>query len=663
MLMKTVFLGTLVRVRTGFLIAAALAISGIGQAAVPQEYKIEKSPAWVNLVAPDLAALLPVDKQSEGVSYLLIDRQVRIQGNDRQSYSHIAFKIQNESGLENSANIEIRFDPSYQTLLMHSVSIRRGDKTMSKLTPAGIKVLQREKSLEQLIFNGTKSANLFLEDVRVGDVVEYAFTLRGSNPVFGGRHYSQFDSQWSIPVQHAYSRLLTEPGRNPAITLLNSQPEATQRLVGGLQEYVWSQKDIASLRVREDAPPWFDPYPTAQWSDFKDWQSVVQWGVPLYATPSRLPAELVIEAERIKSRYADPGERAAEALRYVQKTVRYLGVEVGPGSHAPTQPDLVLSRRFGDCKDKTLLTLTLLKALDIEASPALVNARVKRAIAQWQPSPGAFDHVIVRAKVGDEYFWLDSTLQQQMGRLRDISQANFGYALVLDHQQTALTEIRQGSAMVYNRKVLAVLDSKAGVQKPVPFTVTTVLEGLSAERMRNTLAKETPEDLQKQLVNYFARYYPSIAIVRPYEVTDNGVRNQVTLTEYYVIPEFWAPGKTDQMEAYAASPDINDYLRAPRNTVRTEPIGLFHPADVQQTTFVLLPEAWKYKSSASKISDPAFAFESTADFVPGRLTLVDTYRTLADSIAPEGMSTYLENLRKARNMLGFSFNRPTKDGD
>ncbi len=634
------------------------------QAAAPQaEYKIEKPPAWATQVVADTAAELPQSKQSEGVSYLLLDRQVLIQGSSKQSYSHIAFKIQNESGLENSANIEIRFDPSYQTLLLHSVSIRRGDKTISKLTPTAVKVLQREKSLEQLIFNGAKTANLFLEDVRVGDVVEYAFTLRGSNPVFGGRHYSQFDSQWSIPVQHAYSRLLTEQGRNPAIKLHNNQPEASQRVVEGLHEYVWNQKDIVALRVRDDAPAWFDPYPRAQWSDFRDWQSVVQWGVPLYATPARLPVELTAEAERIKRRYADPAERAAEALRYVQKTVRYLGVEVGPGSHAPTPPELVLSRRFGDCKDKTLLTLTLLKAVGVEASPALVNTRFKRAIAQWQPSPGAFDHVVVRAKLGDEYFWLDPTLQPQMGGLRDISQADFGYALVLELQQTALSEIRPSSATVYNRKVLAVLDSKAGVQLPVPFTVTTLLEGLSAERMRNTLAKETPEDLQKQLVNYFARYYPGIAIVRPYEVHDNIASNQLSMTEYYVIPDFWAPGKDNRMEAYAAIPDVNEYLRPPRNTVRTEPLGLFHPADVRQTTYVLLPETWKFKDASSKIKDPAFEFESSAHFVPGRLTLVDAYRTLSDSIASQSMPAYLENLRKARNMLGYSFNRPTKESD
>ena len=479
----------------------ALGVWGMAHAAPAPapEYKIEKTPAWITPIAPDTQTPLTQAQQSEGVSYLLVDRQILVQGSTRQTYYHSALKIQNESGLENSSNVEIRFDPSYQTLHLHAVQIRRGDKIISKLQPSAIKILQREKSLEQLIFNGSKTANLFLEDVRVGDVVEYAYTVRGNNPVFGGKHYSQFDMQWGVPVLQIHARLLTEPGRKLAFKPQNNAPEPVERQVGGLQEYVWNQKAIASLRVRDDAPPWFDPYPSVQWSDFPDWQSVVQWGLPLYAVPTRLPAELAAEAERIKNKYPSPEERAAEALRYVQKTVRYLGVEVGPGSHAPTAPELVLSRRFGDCKDKTLLTLTLLKAVGVEAQAALVNTRYRRGIAQWQPSPGAFDHVIVRAKVGAEEFWLDPTLQAQMGGLRDISQANFGYALVLEPQQTALTEIRQGNAMVYNRKVLAMLDSTAGTDKPVSFTVTTVLDGLSAERMRNSLAKDAPDDVQKQI--------------------------------------------------------------------------------------------------------------------------------------------------------------------
>jgi hypothetical protein len=624
------------------------------------EYKIDKVPSWVTPVAPDLSAPLSANQPSGGVSYLLVDRQFQVKGKSRQFFSHIATKILNESGLENTSNIEIRFDPSYQTLLLHTVNVRRGERTIQKLNPTAIKILQRESSLEQLIFDGTKTANLFLEDVRVGDVVEYAYTVIGSNPVFGNQHYGRFDLQWSVPVQHVYARLLTEPGREPAIKLANTQQRATVRTSNGFQEHEWSLKDVAGIRYKDDTPAWYDPVPNVQWSDFKDWNAVAQWAVPLYKTPSQPPAAIVAEAERIRKTISATEDQAAEALRYVQKTVRYLGVEVGPGSHAPSPPDLVLSRRFGDCKDKTLLTLTLLKALGIDAQAALVSSKKRQGVADMQASPGAFDHVIVHAKIGDQTYWLDPTLPPQPGGIQDISQAAFGFAMVLDPTQQGLTAMGTGPATTYTRKVLTVFDSSGGWQKPVPFTVTSYLDGLSAERMRSTLAKESAENLQQKLTNYFARYYTGIQVVRPFEVRDNKASNQVVMTEYYLIPDFWKTARNDRAEAYAAIPDIHDFLKIPQNTVRTEPMALAHPMDISQTTYLLVPKKWTLKDAKVKVSDAVFEFQSDATFEPGRLTMVDRYRTLSDAIEPQNMASYLANAKKARDALGYSITRSTK---
>ena len=44
-----------------------------------------------------------------------------------------------------------------------------------------------------------------------------------------------------------------------------------------------------------------------------------------------------------------------------------------PDHCGPSAPDAVYARRWGDCKEKALLMVTMLRALGIEASPALVN--------------------------------------------------------------------------------------------------------------------------------------------------------------------------------------------------------------------------------------------------------------------------------------------------
>ena len=46
---------------------------------------------------------------------------------------------------------------------------------------------------------------------------------------------------------------------------------------------------------------------------------------------------------------------------------------MGTNSHQPTPASETLALRYGDCKDKTVLLISLLKALGVEAHPALVN--------------------------------------------------------------------------------------------------------------------------------------------------------------------------------------------------------------------------------------------------------------------------------------------------
>src|SRR3982750_3322319 len=87
---------------------------------------------------------------------------------------------------------------------------------------------------------------------------------------------------------------------------------------------------------------------------------------------------------------SDPATRVAAVLRLVQRQVRYLGGEIGAGTHAPSAPDLVYARRWGDCKEKALLMVAMLHALGVDASPALVNTERRDDIDHDLPNAGSF---------------------------------------------------------------------------------------------------------------------------------------------------------------------------------------------------------------------------------------------------------------------------------
>jgi len=612
------------------------------------------TPAWVKVVEPPAADAEPIAQVRQGVEYLLSDVQVRVDAQGRQQFRHYAMRALNEKGLENIANLEIRFDPAFESLKLHGITIQRGGVRIAKLASAKLRILQREKELDYLIFDGSKTAHVFLDDVRVGDTVEYAYSITGSNPVFAGKQFGQFDLQWSAPVAKLYARLIWPSARPLTIKALNTDLQPRHQAGTEYSEYEWQLNGQTARRLDADTPAWYDPYPAVQWSEYAQWGEVVQWALPLYQTPANLPSKLRAEVERIAARHAGPRERTAEALRLVQREIRYLGVEVGANSHAPNAPALVYARRFGDCKDKTLLLLTLLRALDVQADAALVNTQLRQGIAAGLPRPSAFNHVLVRAKIDGRPYWLDATRNTQPGPLENMGQTSFGPALVLAPQQRDLQDMAMSPAMTVQRNVHVLLDAQAGVGEAATMTVTTTLQGQSAEQQRSALASENRQELQQRYLNFYARHYPGIAMQAPFEVKDDADSNRLELVERYRIDDFWVhEAKRKRREASIEVPELLSYLRAPQESKRDAPLALPHPQELTHVVELRLPEDWTIKSETELIEDPAFVLKREIKAEGRTLKVVDGFRSLRDHVEPAQVADYVAALDRARNLVNY----------
>jgi transglutaminase-like putative cysteine protease len=535
------------------------------------------------------------------------------------------------------------------------IQVRRGARVTSKLANASVKILQREKELEYLIFDGSKTANVFLDDIRVGDVVEYSYSLRGSNPVFGNRQFGRFDLQWSAPVHQSYSRLLWPTERPIEFAARNGAGAAVVSELGAQREYVWQGRDIAARVVESNTPDWFDPYPAVQWSEFKDWQAVARWAVPYYRLPAKLSPALQAEVDRIAKAHASPQERLLATLLFVQREIRYLGVEIGPGSHAPSQPQQVLERRFGDCKDKSLLTMTMLQALGIEARAALVNTSLRRGIRELQPTPFAFNHVLVRASIAGRTYWIDPTRAPQKGDIAHLYQPDYDATLVVDDETTGLVPMANDSSALSTRNIRSVYEAQDGFDKPVRYTVTTIVQGAGAEALRATLSSENREDLQKRYLNFYARYYPKLTMTSPISVQEDENDNRLTMTEHYLIDEFWKRAdERKRLEANINVPEVDEYLRGPRDPIRSSPLALNHPVNLTHTTEVRLPEAWDTPAEKTRIEDASFEFERRKSEKDKVLLLVDTFRSRADHVAAADTARYAANLDRARDAVDYA---------
>ncbi len=103
-------------------------------------------------------------------------------------------------------------------------------------------------------------------------------------------------------------------------------------------------------------------------------------------------------------------EKIKKTYAWVQDNIRYVAFEEGYAGFKPRLPDLVLSRRYGDCKDMAALLNKMLNSQNIKSYLAWVGTRDLPYQASEIAVPGIFNHVVVAAydDDGKEYI-LDPT--------------------------------------------------------------------------------------------------------------------------------------------------------------------------------------------------------------------------------------------------------------
>ena len=87
--------------------------------------------------------------------------------------------------------------------------------------------------------------------------------------------------------------------------------------------------------------------------------------------------------------------KAAALLDYLDRQVRYTGIEFGGAAIIPHDPAETLAKKYGDCKDKATLLVTMFRAAGVPAYVALLNAGSRMDVPAELPGMGLFDHAIV----------------------------------------------------------------------------------------------------------------------------------------------------------------------------------------------------------------------------------------------------------------------------
>jgi transglutaminase-like putative cysteine protease len=621
---------------TILLLASLLAFS-----AYAREFDVRPVPSWVDRADADTTVGVAKSNVRWGIYDILEDHQVRVGAGGTSHFHRTVRKVLSPSGVQNASELSLDFDPSYERLTLHEVAIVRDGKRVNALAPDDVRVIDKEDDADEDIYDGERTALLFLKDVRPGDVIDYAWSIDGDNPLLDGRYADSYDLSSAVPARRVRCRLLYPANR--ALFWRGTKPQITVR--GDVQELVWERANVHALDVEDSIPSWYEPWDLVQVTDFASWNDVARWSDAMFQPDARSRDAVRELAARLTRENPNRDARITAAIRFVQDDVRYLGIEFGRNSHEPHQPSETLDQRYGDCKDKTFLLVALLRELGLEAYPALVNTRLRERLADRLPSPFLFDHVIAEVVDGGRTYWVDGTIADQGGTLRTLETPNDRRALVVRPDTRSLASI------VTNEHASTVVDqtyTTTDYAKPTRLDVKTTYTGGDADDMRAALARMSVEDFAHDRINDLAADQPKITAVGTPRIDDDRLRNVIAVTEQYRVPDLWNDGTWTWYPR-----TVDAHFERPDTMIRSMPLAFDYPLDVRQNVTFHLPEAIEIEKTKSVTETPTFRYESVVDSDGRSIWLRRSLRARRDFVDVKDVPEHLTQINAIWDALGY----------
>lgn len=454
-----------------------------------------------------------------------------------------------------------------------------------------------------VIVTDEKKVRFSFPAVEPGAVLEYSY--RKSRPGLFGTDV--WEVQSGLPVlRTGYTlivpALLLRPGDsywvartwrykpyNTAATMkpeMFRPPRIRRESYGDRVGYRWSAENVPAFTPEPVmAPEWyyrvyvrFAPGEWATWSDLSSWY------VKSLLAP-RLKPNRAVTAKALELTKATSTD--AEKLRSIFDFVKvfpYSSVALGVGRLQPRPPEEVLDTRWGDCKDKSILLIALLRAAGIPAEPVLVRTADEGRLDPSFPT-FVFNHMIVRAKNADGTIaWLDPTVSVTAAGTLPSACEGIDVLVLRDDGSSVLekTPIRTFQQNVTTADVSARIDGDR-----VQYGIRVELHGSAALRARAEIGDGSEKQLSAFCGSLLAERYRGAAVTSasasPLDRPDAPL-----VVSFEVRSDAGLQQQADLVFLEADPLEILPQFPSPEGPPRRYPLGYSYPQTVQKTLRVSL---------------------------------------------------------------------------
>ncbi len=371
-----------------------------------------------------------------------------------------------------------------------------------------------------------------------------------------------FQDQWAfqdrLPVRLSRYVLDLPSGWSANSTTFNAA-ELKPAVSGS--NYAWEMRDLAPIKPEPMSPSVanlspriavnFVPDakgPTSR--NFANWVDVSKWASSLHDPQAILDDAVAAKARELAADAKSELEIIRAIGAYAQG-LQYISIDIGVGhgnGYKPRPSTTVLSRGYGDCKDKANLMRALLKAMKIDAYPVAIYSGDPSFVREEWASPRQFNHCIIAVRVSDatkaapivEHPTLGRLLMfdatdpyTPVGDLPDHLQGSFGLVAAGDKGGLVRMPVSAPDRDVLKRQVSVSLNADGSISG----TIAERAEGQVASYFRREHRELAGADYQKALEGWLTRGATGARILK-YKALDRPVEVGFDLDLDFSAPRY-----------------------------------------------------------------------------------------------------------------------------
>src|SRR3989338_5573701 len=564
--------------------------------------------------------LFSIEPDEEDSYFIILDEgrmEIHEDGSSIRT-THVKYKILKEDALVSLGENEIPYFSEVEEVeIIKAVDIKPDGRIIRAKKMQDISPYSGYPSYSDL-----KTKIVSISNLAVGDILELEYRIKARHSKMPGEVWGKFYFCDGVPMEVSRFILTVPSTREIYIKSenLDMEPLIEYSEDGALKTYTWERKDCPKVESEYMMPISEDGLPYLTYSTIDDWQKIAGWYWGKVKDIISPTPEIIEETNRITRGAEDTKEKIKKTLLYFKENIRYVSMSFGMNAFEPHLPQDVLENKYGDCKDQSILLISMLKYIGIDAYPVLV--RYGNSVYppdRVAPSPQEFRHVLVYANFKGQDLWLDPLE-------KGLDMGELPYSLT----EEKLFVIKPEAGEFIDIPEMPI-EKKTSVRKIIidlaedgscTGSVESIFSYSESSSFRSTLKNFTSKQMELLKIGLLQKIAPGGEIVDTFFSDPDDYGRPSSLMVKFRTKN-WVPCMGDFMILPSLSPAIENPFSLPESE-RDYPIQCAGESRVRNIGIVTIPKGFKFEYIPENYdkSLPICRYSLTSQAYENRLVMV-----------------------------------------